>query len=239
LIKGLDLVLLEETMPRFTALRWASGLLALSLATLPILAQQEEPPPLPQGPPTFSEEDAQRITEQVRRSLARLTNFGVFDWITFGIHGKNVILDGYASRPTLRSDAERAVRRIEGVENVENNIEVLPTSMNDDRIRAAVYDRIYTTAALRRYNRNMGGIMRATRPHPNVALRAGGVTNAPPTGWHAIHIIVKNGDVQLFGFVDRQSDADIAFIKANGTPGAFSVTNNLDFPNSSQESAAQ
>lgn len=220
-------------MPRLRALRLASGLMALFLTTLPILAQQQQQQqeqPLPQGPPTFSDEDGRRITEEVRRALARLTNFGVFDWITFGIHGKSVILNGYASRPTLRSDAERAVRRINGVENVENNIEVLPTSFNDDRIRAAVYDRIYTQPALRRYNRNMGGIMRATRPHPNVALRAGGVTNSPPIGWHAIHIIVRNGHVQLFGFVDRESDANIAFIMANGTPGVFSVTNNLDFP---------
>ncbi|HEX7157714.1 MAG TPA: BON domain-containing protein [Edaphobacter sp.] len=221
-------------MPRLTARRMASGLLALSLVTIPVLAQQQQQQqqeaPLPPGPPTFSSEDMPRVTEEIRRTLARLTNFGVFDWITFGIHGKSVILNGYASRPSLRSDAERAVRRINGVENVENNIEVLPNSFNDDRIRAAVYDRIYTQPALRRYNRNMGGIARATRPHPNVALRAGGVTNAPPIGWHAIHIIVRNGHVQLFGFVDRESDANIAFIQANGTPGVFSVTNNLDFP---------
>lgn len=232
-------------MPRLTVLRTVSGLLALSLVMSPLPAQpqeaqpqeaqQQEAQPLPQGPPTFSEEDSRRITEEVRRTLVRLNNFGVFDWITFGIHGKNVILNGYASRPSLKSDAERAVKRIEGVENVENNIEVLPTSFNDDRIRAAVYDRIYTQAALRRYNRNMGGVMRATRPQPNIALRAGGVTNAPPTGWHAIHIIVRNGHVQLFGFVDRESDANIAFIQANGTPGVFSVTNNLDFPTTSQE----
>jgi len=231
-------------MPRLTVLRTASGLLALSLTSLPILAQQQqqqqqESQPLPPGPPTFSDEDARRITEEVRRTLVRLTNFGVFDWITFGIHGKSVILNGYASRPSLRSDAEGAVRRINGVENVENNIEVLPNSFNDDRIRAAVYDRIYANSALSRYNRNMGGIMRATRPHPNVALRAGGVTNSPPIGWHAIHIIVRNGHVQLFGFVDRESDANIAFIMANGTPGVFSVTNNLDFPTRPQGGASQ
>jgi len=214
--------------------------LALSLATLPILAQQQQQEqPLPQGPPTFSAEDMGRITEDVRRTLNRLTNFGVFDWITFGIHGKNVILNGYASRPSLRRDAENAVRRVRGVEGVENNIEVLPTSNFDDRIRAAVYDRIYTQPALRRYNRNMGGIMRATGPQPNLALRAGGVTNSPPIGWHAIHIIVRNGNVQLFGFVDRESDANIAFIQANGTPGVFSVVNNLDFPNRSPETTGK
>ena len=212
------------------ALRIANGLLAISLATLPILAQQQQEPPVPAGPPTFSEQDTQRITEQVRRALAGLPNFGVFDWITFGIHGKNIILNGYASRPSLKSDAESAIKKINGVEKVENNIEVLPISSVDDRIRAAVYDRIYTQPALRRYNANRGGIVRATGPHPNVALRAGGVTNSPPIGWHAIHIIVKGGNVQLFGFVDRESDANIASIQANGTFGVFSVTNNLDFP---------
>lgn len=222
-------------MLRLNALRMASGLLALSLTTLPILAQQQQKEePLPKGPATFNDQDAQRITEEVRRTLARLTNFGVFDWITFGIHGKNVILNGYASRPTLRTDAERAVRRINGVENVENNIEVLPVSNFDDRIRMAVYDNIYTFAPLRRYNANRGGIMRATGPQPNVALRAGGITNSPPIGFHAIHIIVRNGHVQLFGFVDRESDANMAFIRANGTSGVFSVTNNLDFPTSPQ-----
>lgn len=222
-------------MPGLTALRTASGLLALFLTIPPILAQQQEAQPLPQGPPTFSQEDTRRIIEQVRKTLASLNNFGVFDWITFGIHGKDIILDGYASRPTLRSGAEKAIRGIKGVENVENNIVDLPNSPNDDRIRAVVYNRIYTQAALRRYNRNRGNIMRATGPQPNVALRAGGVTNAPPIGWHAIHIIVRNGNVQLFGFVDQESDADIAFVQANGTPGVFSVTNNLDFPTKSQE----
>lgn len=221
-------------MLRLTALRMANGLLIFFLATLPILTQQQETQPLPQGPPTFSEADTQLITEQVRKTLAGLNNFGVFDWLTFGIHGKDVILNGYASRPSLKSDAESAVKKINGVEKVENNIEVLPLSSVDDRIRAAVYDRIFTQPALSRYNANRGGIMRATAPHPNVALRAGGVTNAPPIGWHAIHIIVKNGNVQLFGFVDRESDADIALMQANRTPGVFSVTSNLDFPTKPQ-----
>lgn len=225
-------------MPRLIAFRVASGLLALSIVVSPIPAQQQTQtqtqnqaqPPLPPGPPTFSDEDALRITQEVRRNLARLTNFGVFDWITFGIHGKSIILNGYASRPSLRNDAERAARRVNGVENVENNIEVLPNSFNDDRIRAAVYDRIFLNPVLRRYNANRGGIRRATGPGPNIALRAGGVTNSPPIGWHAIHIIVRNGHVTLFGFVDRESDANVANIMANGTPGVFSVTNNIDFP---------
>jgi len=205
------------------------GLLVLSLSTMPVLAlaqaQQAQPGP------TFSDEDTMRIAQDVRKALLRLTNYGVFDSISFGIHGKNIVLHGYASRPILKSDAENAVKRIKGVEGVENQIEVLPNSMMDDRIRAAVYNRIYTQPALRKYNANQGNIGRAIGPGAGVALAAGGITNTPPIGFHAIHIIVKNGHVTLTGFVNNQTDADIAYIQANGTPGVFSVDNDLQFPN--------
>ncbi|WP_263366386.1 BON domain-containing protein [Edaphobacter bradus] len=211
-------------MPRFTAARGATTLVALSLATLPVLAQETQPRP------TYSQEDTLRIAKEVRKRLLGLTNFSVFDWLAFGIHGKAVVLRGYASRPTLKSDAERAVKGISGVESVENNIEVLPNSPNDDRIRAAVYNRIYTQPVLRKYNANQGSIGRAIGPGPNIAARAGGITNSPPIGFHAIHIIVKNGNVILAGVVNNQTDADIAYIQANGTSGVFSVNNDLEFP---------
>jgi hyperosmotically inducible periplasmic protein len=214
-------------MPRFSASRLAAALLAVNLFALPILAQETQPP-APSA--TFSDEDGQRVVQEVRRTLARLTTYGVFDWITFGIHGKNIILNGYASRPILRSDAERAVRRIQGVAGVENNIVVLPNSPMDDRIRAQVYNRIYTNPVLRRYNANRGSIGRAIGPGANVAVRAGGVTQSPPIGFHAIHIVVRNGHVTLFGNVDNEMASNVANIQANGTPGVFSVENNLSFP---------
>ena len=102
--------------------------------------------------------------------------------------------------PTLKSDAENAVKRIEGVEKVVNNIEVLPLSANDDRIRRATYRAIYGNSVLSQYQ-----------------LRA-----VPP-----IHIIVKNGHVTLEGAVARQMDKQIAGMQANGVHGTFSVTNNL------------
>jgi len=212
-------------MSRLGVTRFACALLAFTLTTLPVVAQETQPGP------TYSQEDTLRIVQEVRKQLLGLTNYGVFDWLTFGVHGKAIILNGYASRPILKSDAENAVKRIKGVEKVENNIEVLPNSPMDDRIRAQVYNRLYTQPTLRKYNANQGSIGQAIGPGPNIAAMAGGITQSPPIGFHAIHIIVKNGHVILAGFVNNQTDADIANIQANGTPGVFSVTNELEFPN--------
>jgi hypothetical protein len=109
------------------------------------------------------------------------------------------------------------------VKTVDNQIEVLPNSPNDDRIRAAVYAAIYRYPALQKYTSNRGG----PRGGPSVARAAGGVTNDPPLGYHAIHIIVKNGNVTLTGVVDSDTDLAIAEMRANGVPGVFSVDNDL------------
>ncbi|QHN03955.1 BON domain-containing protein [Granulicella sp. WH15] len=200
----------------------AALLFNLGITSQMLVAQSAQPAP------TWSQEDALRIGKEVQKRLGGLTNYAVFDWITFGDHGKTVILKGYASRPTLKSDAERAVKDIAGVERVDNQIEVLPYSPNDDRIRAAVYNRIYTQPSLRIYNANAGSLARAMGPGGrSVALMAGGITNTPPIGYHAIHIIVKNGNVMLYGVVLRQSDAALAGMQANSAPGAFSIENNL------------
>jgi hyperosmotically inducible protein len=107
---------------------------------------------------------------------------------------------GEVTRPTLKSDAEHAVARIEGVKGVHNAIEVLPTSPFDDRIRLATYRAIYGYGPLQRYR--MG-------------------TQA------AIRIIVKNGNVSLEGVVDSAMDKTLANVRANQVPGVFSVTNDL------------
>ncbi len=220
-------------MSRFTAARLAGALLMFTLSTAPVLAQETQPGP------TYSQEDTLRIAQEVRKRLLGLTNYSVFDSLSFGIHGKAIVLRGYASRPSLKSDAENAVKRIPGVEKVENNIEVLPNSPMDDRIRAQVYNRIYTQPALRKYNANQGSIGRAIGPGPNIAAMAGGITQSPPIGFHAIHIVVKNGNVILTGFVNNQTDADIAYMQANGTPGVFSVDNDIQFPNMPSKKAAK
>jgi hyperosmotically inducible protein len=197
--------------------------LILSLAAPATIAQNPSP--------TWTQDDALRIVKEVQKKLAGLTDYGVFDWITFGFHGKTVVLKGYASRPTLKSSAARVLKGIEGIESVDNQIEVLPNSPNDDRIRAAVYNRIYTQPSLRKYNANQGNLAQAMGPGGrSVARMAGGITNDPPSGFHAIHIIVKNGNVTLYGVVNSQMDSEIANVQANSTPGVFSVDNDLIVP---------
>lgn len=195
----------------------AALLLSLTIPAAPVFAQ---------GSPshsTWSQDDTVRIIKDVQKKISSLTDYAVFDWITFGIHGKTIVLNGYASRPTLKDEAGRVVKSIPGIESVDNQIEVLPNSPNDDRVRAAVYNRIYSAPTLSRYNANAGRIGRGA----SVARMAGGITADPPLGYHAIHIIVKNGNVTLYGIVANQSDAAVAGMQANSAPGAFSVNNQI------------
>ena len=148
----------------------------------------------------FSQKGVDRITREVHHELVMLPFYSVFDDLAYKVDGDTVTLFGAVSRPTLKSDAENAVKKIEGVEKVINNIEVLPVSPNDDRIRRAVYRAIYSQPGLDMYS-----------------LRA------VPT----IHIIVKNGNVTLTGAVANQGDKDRAGIAANGVPGIFSVKNDI------------
>jgi hyperosmotically inducible periplasmic protein len=207
--------------------------LIFSIAAPAVSAQDAAPGP------TWSQEDGMRVAQQVQKRLGSLTNFGVFDWITFGFHGKTVVVKGYASRPILKKDVDNALKGIPGVESVDNQIEVLPLSPNDDRIRAAVYNRIFTQAALRKYNANQGTVRQATGPGPNVAMMAGGITNDPPRGFHAIHIIVKGGNVTLYGVVNNEGDKAIAGMQANSTPGTFSVDNDLIVQGAASKPAAK
>jgi len=165
-----------------------------------------------------------RIAREVRKQIVTQPQYGVFDNIHFAIQGDTVILRGQASRPTLKSGIENTVKKVEGVKNVTNEIEVLPVSPMDDRLRATLYRSIYSYSPLQKYTSNRGGMNRM----PSVARAAGGITMDPPLGYNAIHIIVKNGNVALFGVVD--SDADLAFagMRANTVPGVFSVDNQLE-----------
>jgi hyperosmotically inducible protein len=166
--------------------------------------------------------DVQRLARAVHKAIVTLPQYGVFDDIHFAIQGDNtVILRGEASRPTLASGAENVVKKIEGVKQVVNEIEVLPVSPNDDRIRALTYARIYRQPWLARYTNNRGR-------QPFSPVRATmGITNDPPVGWHAIHIIVKNGNIRLVGVVDNESDLALAEMQARSVPGAFAVENDL------------
>jgi BON domain len=153
----------------------------------------------------LSQKGIDRIVKEVHHELVMLPFYGVFDNLAYKVTPDGTVtLLGEVSRPTLKSDAEKAVKSIEGVERVDNQIKVLPVSPNDDRIRRATYRAIYGNEVLSQYQ-----------------LRA-----VPP-----IHIIVDNGHVTLEGVVARQMDRQIAEMQAKSVPGAFSVTNNLRLDN--------
>jgi hyperosmotically inducible protein len=142
----------------------------------------------------------QRLVREVGHELRMLPYYTVFDDLAYRVNGYQVELLGQVTRPTLKSDAEAVVKRIEGVEAVINHIEVLPVSFNDDRLRMAEYHAVYSHPVLTHY-----------------ALQA-----VPP-----VHIIVKNGNVTLVGVVAREMDRQVAVIQANSVPGVFSVTSRL------------
>jgi hyperosmotically inducible protein len=153
------------------------------------------------GGPQQRDSRTLRVESDVQRELMMLPNYTVFDFLAFKVEpGGTVRLLGQVVRPTLKSDAERRLKGIEGIEQVINDIEVLPVSPNDDRIRLAVARNIYRSDALDRY----------------------GFQSQP-----SIRIIVKQGRVTLEGEVDSQSDKAIAGLKAGEISGVFEVKNNL------------
>ena len=140
------------------------------------------------------------LQDQVRHALVTLPYFGVFDNLQFQVVGSKAILSGQVVRPTLKREAESAVKRVAGIQSVENNIEVLPFSPFDNRIRLATYWAIYSNPIFTRY-----------------AIRA-----VPP-----IHIVVKNGFVTLVGVVATRAEKNIARIDANSVPNVFKVDDEL------------
>ena len=147
-----------------------------------------------------SERATERITKEVRHELVMLPYYDVFDNLAYRVEGPKVTLLGQVTRPMLKSDAENVVKKIEGVETVDNQIEVLPLSPNDDRVRLAAYRAIFSRAPLQRYQ----------------------LSAVPP-----IHIIVSNGNITLEGVVANAGDKNMAGLAAHGVHGAFSVSNNL------------
>ena len=142
----------------------------------------------------------EKLYKEVRHQLVMLPWYSVFDNLAYQVDGDKVTLSGQVTRPVLKSDAEAAVKSIEGVASVVNNIEVLPLSPMDDQLRRALYRAIYGDAGLSRYS-----------------------IQAVPS----IHIIVKNGNVTLEGVVDNEADKNLAGLRANQVPNVFSVKNNL------------
>jgi osmotically-inducible protein OsmY len=140
------------------------------------------------------------LERQVRKELITLPFYTVFDYFEFEVVGDKVILRGDVTRPALKVSAERVVQHVPGVREVEDQIQVLPLSPFDNRIRRGLVRAIYRDQVLNRY---------AAGSNP----------------W--IRLIVNNGNITLEGYVDRASDMDVAWIRANGVPNAFSVTSHL------------
>lgn len=140
------------------------------------------------------------LQQEVRHQLLLLPYYTVFDQLGYSVNGYTVTLTGAVVNPTLKSDAEGAVKHIEGVEKVDNQIHVLPNSPMDNQIRRAEYRKIYSQATLSRYG--LGNLQ-------------------------SIHILVENGHVTLTGYVDNETDKNVANIQANSVPNVFSVKNDL------------
>ncbi|MGA2390181.1 MAG: BON domain-containing protein [Candidatus Sulfotelmatobacter sp.] len=149
------------------------------------------------GPSAKSDE---RIIREVRHELLMLPYVGAFDFIAYKVQSGTVTLLGDVVRPVTKSDAEGAVKRIEGVEKVDNQINVLPPSPMDDRLRIRLFRAIYGYSALQKYE------LGVQKP---------------------IRIIVQSGRVRLEGVVDSEADKNLVGIRANGVSGTFQVTNNL------------
>jgi len=176
---------------------FAAVLLATFIAALPnSVAAQPQDEKKQRNEAKYRE----KLSKEVRHQLVMLPRYSVFDNLAYQVEGDKVILYGQVTRPVLKSDAEAAVKSIEGVASVVNNIEVLPLSPMDDQLRRAVFRAIYGEAGLSRYS-----------------------VQAVPS----IHIIVKNGNVTLEGVVDNETDKNLAGMRANQVPNVFSVKNNL------------
>ena len=141
----------------------------------------------------------QTLDEKVRHQLAMLPYLSVFDDLSFRVDNGTVTLFGQVTRPVLKNDAAGVVQHVEGVARVDNQIEVLPLSSFDDQIRMREFRAIY------------GG--------PLARYRMGVIPS--------IHILVKNGDVTLKGYVSSPMDKQLAYTRANAVPGVFAVENQI------------
>ena len=179
------------------------------------------------GPAAQSQ--AKSTTEEIRKELLQLPYYGVFDFIAFSYNKGTVTLMGYAYHLGLKNDAERAVKRVSGVDTLVDKIEELPPSPNDDELRWKIYYAIYRDPFLSRYAPG-GGMLWGHRHAFGGAfspLGPGLYPGMEPAGDYPIHIIVKNMRVSLLGVVDNDGDKTIAEMKARQVPGSFEVKNEL------------
>jgi hyperosmotically inducible protein len=174
-------------------------LFALGLVFAVPFAQAQRPPatkPAASAP----EPEVPQLSHEIRHQLFVLPYYSVFDYIAFTLDGDKVTLTGYVLRPTLRANAEAAVKSLEGVSSVKNLIEVLPKSPSDDDSRRAVYRAIFEDSTLQRY----------------------AVSEVP-----VVHIILRNGEVTLEGAVASEAEKNLASTRASGVSGVSAVKNNI------------
>ncbi|MCU1256462.1 MAG: transport-associated protein [Candidatus Angelobacter sp.] len=175
-----------------------AAVLALGTTGLAVASSTDQAPQ--QVTSSTNQRLEQRLSGEVRHELNMIPQFTIFDNLAYRVNGSTVTLVGQVRDAIVKDSAEARVKHLEGVARVDNQIEILPASFNDDRIRRQVARAVFNDPRLSNY---------AIQP-------------VPP-----IHIIVKNGHVNLEGVVRTQTDKDDAFIRANGVPGVFSVDNNL------------
>jgi hyperosmotically inducible periplasmic protein len=179
---------------------------------------------LAQMPSLVAQDRAKDVRQEIRHELLQLPYYSVFDFLAFKYDRGTAELMGYAYSPNLKQDADRAVKRVAGVDTVDDRIEQLPPSQQDDDLRWKIYYAIYTDPFLSKYA--PGGAMLWGHRH-----RFGGFSGLwegmEPAGNYPIHIIVRGGRVDLMGVVDDAGDRTIALMKARQVPGSFEVKNDL------------
>ena len=194
-------------------IRWIAAGLAMAIVTMT---------------PAIAQDRSGNVRQEIRRELLQLPYYGVFDFIAFKYDKGTVQLMGFAYSSTLKHDAEHAVKRVSGVDDVRDAIEQLPASQNDDELRWKIYYAIYTDPFLSRYA--PGGAFLWGHRHnigPFSGIGSAGFEGMEPAGNYPIHIIVRGGRVTLLGVVDNDGDKTIAGMKARQVPGSFEMTNNL------------
>ena len=191
-------------------------------ALLPLLCVWMCVPPL-----SGQDNGSAALVKKIQKKLRGLPEFGAFDWLTFRMDGVDVHLEGFASRASVSQQAERAIQTINGVETVSNSVEVLPAGQNDQRIRSSVYASIYGHSALQRRYAPAGGTRRLSAGELRQAQTFGLESTHFARGSHAIHIIVKNGNVILLGTVKSGPDKQLVEQQAKQVSGVFTVTNQL------------
>jgi hyperosmotically inducible periplasmic protein len=172
--------------------------------------------------------DEDQLARDVHTAIVRLPRYGVFDAINFRtLRGNDVVLSGYVYNATLKQAAREEVREIPGIGRVIDRIQVLPVSQYDDRLRRAVFRKLYSDGYLGHYGTPTVGARRGLYGRGRGASPLG-LQGIEPLGNYAVHIVVSRGRVSLFGVVSSDADRTRADFAARSVPGVFAVENNIE-----------